>query len=49
MKNVFVIFHLLISILVSFQTSAQNAEKPLPGNWLPINKESNNDKKVITL
>lgn len=33
MKNVFVITYLLISILGSFQTLAQKAEKPLHGNW----------------
>jgi len=34
MKIVFVIIHLLIPILVSVQTSAQSAEKPLLGNWI---------------
>ena len=33
MKNVVIIIHLVISILVSFQTTAQSSEKPLQGNW----------------
>ena len=33
MKNVVIIIHLLISVLVSFQNVAQSSEKPLQGNW----------------
>ncbi len=33
MKNVVIIIHFVISILVSFQTIAQSSENPLQGNW----------------